>query len=468
MLATVFRRFFVYSLTLILGFFVLPAPTRAAVSWRQATQISVGSGQRLMTLFDGHFPGGASVTAGDTDGDGVDEYVVGAGATGGPQVEVYKQTGRKVASWFAFDRRTTAGLFVAAGDLDGDGQAEIAVGPNDGFRPEIEVYHADGSLLGTVTAFEASYTGGVRVGIIPSHNGQSGQIIAASGAGRDQEVRLFSWPQLKVVTSWSPFGANVAGNGLNVAGAWSPTFGEPVAVVAADRGRSPIVFVYGLTSRRLLAAWQAYPSSVKTGLSVAVRDDLVFIGPGPGGGPEVRRFTIRGHDAISTYVFPSTYRGGVRLAATVLDGVATSLVVPMNVSLAAPDATVGSKHIEIVLSKQELRLHEGGKLVSVRRVSTGKWSTPTPTGTFRTYNKTLVAYSRAYGLYMEYWMAITPDGKFGLHALPFWRLRGGGRLYEGANHIGTPVSHGCIRQTVAEAKSLYAWAPIGTPVTITR
>lgn len=458
-------RFLLNSLILGLGLFWLVPTARAAVVWQQSVQISIGTGEQKITVFDGKFSGGTSVAAGDVDGDGLDEIIVGAGRGGGPHVEIYQSSGKKISSWFALDGQTKAGIFVAAGDLDGDGRAEIIIGPDNGYKPEIGIYDYHGQSIGALTAFEASYTGGVRVGVISAINGQAGKILAASGPGRDQEIRVFNWPSGRLEASWAPYGRDLAGNGLFVSGGWSEIFNQPVIVASPDHGRRPLVRVYGLSSRQLLAAWFAYSQSFKGGLTTAFRNDLVLTAPGVSGGPEIRQFTVRGHEAVSWLAGPANYRGGIRIAAYRRDGAITSLTVPVNQDPETA-AAVGSKEIHIVLSKQELHLYQNGKLVSSRRVSTGKWSTPTPTGRYQTRNKTKVAYSRAYGLYMEYWMAITPDGKYGLHALPFWKLRGGGKYYEGASHIGTPVSHGCIRQTVAEAKSLFEWAPVGTPVTI--
>ncbi len=113
-------------------------------------------------------------------------------------------------------------------------------------------------------------------------------------------------------------------------------------------------------------------------------------------------------------------------------------------------------------------MYEFGALVGVHTISSGLWSMPTPTGTFKTKNKIATAYSKPYNLYMEWWMAITPDGKYGLHSLPYWKTASGGKRYEGASHLGTPVSHGCIRQSYADAKKLYDWAPIGTPISVTK
>jgi lipoprotein-anchoring transpeptidase ErfK/SrfK len=86
----------------------------------------------------------------------------------------------------------------------------------------------------------------------------------------------------------------------------------------------------------------------------------------------------------------------------------------------------------------------------------------TPRGRYAIQNKAVRPWSKAYSLYMPYWQAITPDGKYGIHELPEWP----GGYKEGANHLGTPVSHGCMRLGIGPAKRVYEWAPIGTPVVI--
>ncbi len=86
----------------------------------------------------------------------------------------------------------------------------------------------------------------------------------------------------------------------------------------------------------------------------------------------------------------------------------------------------------------------------------------TPKGKHQIYNKHPRAWSNKYGLYMPYWMAITTDGRFGIHELPEWP----GGYKEGQNHLGIKVSHGCVRLGVGPAKVVYNWADIGTPVIV--
>lgn len=119
------------------------------------------------------------------------------------------------------------------------------------------------------------------------------------------------------------------------------------------------------------------------------------------------------------------------------------------------------KYIEVDISSQTLYQYVGKKLVGKHKISSGKRSTPTPIGKFKINSKHPRAYSSRYGLYMPYWMAFI-GSKYGLHELPEWP----GGYKEGQNHLGIPVSHGCVRLGVGSAKKVYNWAPVGTPVVI--
>lgn len=118
------------------------------------------------------------------------------------------------------------------------------------------------------------------------------------------------------------------------------------------------------------------------------------------------------------------------------------------------------KYIDVDLTHQQMYLFDGQNQVAQYTVSTGKWSTPTPVGTRYIENKDPRAWSAPYGLYMPWWQSL--GGGYGIHELPEWP---GGKK-EGENHLGTPVSHGCIRLGVGPAEFVYNWTDIGTPVYI--
>lgn len=120
------------------------------------------------------------------------------------------------------------------------------------------------------------------------------------------------------------------------------------------------------------------------------------------------------------------------------------------------------KYIDINLKNQIMTLFENGQALDAYLISSGKRGMDTPTGEFAIQNKANRPWSKRYSLYMPYWQAITPDGLFGIHELPEWPSG----YKEGANHLGTPVSHGCVRLGVGAAERVYAWTEVGTPIVI--
>lgn len=125
-------------------------------------------------------------------------------------------------------------------------------------------------------------------------------------------------------------------------------------------------------------------------------------------------------------------------------------------------AIAEGKYIDINIESQVMTLFENGKAGDSFLISSGKAGMRTPVMTTRIYNKFPRAWSKEYGLFMPFWMAILPTGKVGIHELPEWP----NGYKEGANHLGIPVSHGCVRLGVGPAEKVYNWADIGTPVVV--
>lgn len=123
------------------------------------------------------FGGGIRVAAANLDADVAEEIVTGAGPGGGPHVRVFNGNGTATAvSFFAYAQAFTAGVFVAAGDADGDLRAEIVTGPGAGGGPHVRMFERDGST--TAVSFMA-YAPDMAAGVLPA-------VLNRSGSGSSQ------------------------------------------------------------------------------------------------------------------------------------------------------------------------------------------------------------------------------------------------------------------------------------------
>src|SRR5207244_5146734 len=161
----------------------------AAGGGPNVTLFSGKDGSRLLSFFpyDPRFTGGVRVAAGDTTGSGAASIITGAGPGGGPNVTVYQLVNRQaqlLQSFFAYDPRFTAGIYVATGDVNGDGRADVVVGAGAGGGPNVAVFNgADGTRLSSFFAFDPPFAGGVRVAAVDRTGTGRPSVIAGPGPG---------------------------------------------------------------------------------------------------------------------------------------------------------------------------------------------------------------------------------------------------------------------------------------------
>lgn len=213
-----------------------------------------------VTPFGGAFVGGVFVTAGDVDGDGVADLAVVADQGGGPRARVYLTRGNQLipaVDFFALDPGFRGGLRAALGDVNHDGFADLVVTGGPGAGPRVAVY--DGrSLLPELTPIR----------------------LVNDFFALDPDLRT---------------GLNVAIGDLNGDG-----FAE--IVVGADTGGAPRLAVYDGGSvvgnaPRELADFFSGPTTDRGGVRVAVRDvggdgfAELITGGGPGSAAMVRVYS---------------------------------------------------------------------------------------------------------------------------------------------------------------------------------
>jgi hypothetical protein len=99
---------------------------------------------------DSGFRGGSRVAMGDVNADGVADLVVGAGVGGGPAVATFDGTAlargqarRLIPDFFALDASLRSGVFVSAGDVNGDGYGDIIYSTGISGGPRVRIVGGD-------------------------------------------------------------------------------------------------------------------------------------------------------------------------------------------------------------------------------------------------------------------------------------------------------------------------------------
>jgi hypothetical protein len=233
--------------------------------------------------YDGNFAGGVRVASCDVDGDGEGEIITAPGPGGGPHVRVWKLSGTAAqvfSEFFAYDPSFTGGVFVACGDVDGAPGAEVITGAGAGGGPHVRVWTIapDGTpaALASFFAYDPGFQGGVFVAAGDIDGNKRAEIVTGAGPGGGPHVRI--WQVIAREVSELPGGPGFF--------AYDPAFTGGVRVAAADLdgdGRASIITAPGPGGGPHVRSFKA--GRVPPGLSFFAFDPSftggVFVGGAP-------------------------------------------------------------------------------------------------------------------------------------------------------------------------------------------
>ncbi len=201
------------------------------------------------------FTGGVRTAVADFNADGTPDLVAAAGPGMRTAVVVIDgKTHQLLLTINPFESTFTGGVYVAAGDITGDGVPDLIVTPDQGGGPVVVVYDgaalAKGQVIELTRFFgiaDPNFRGGARAAVGDVNGDGIGDLIVAAGFGGGPRVAVFE-------------GKSVAAGNPN----------------------------------RLLPDFFAFEQTLRNGVYVTAGDitgsghvDLIF-GGGPGGGPRVR------------------------------------------------------------------------------------------------------------------------------------------------------------------------------------
>lgn len=265
------------------------------------------------------FTGVISTATGSFGNNGVAYTVAAAGPGGGPAIAIVNtQTGEVTKSFFAYDPSFSGGVSIALADYNNDGVLDLVTGAGAGGGPQVNIFDGSNfSLIKSFFAFDSSFRGGVNVGAGDINQDGFMDIVAAAGAGGGPEVRVFDGTTLAVISQWYAYESSFSG-GVTVAVGDLGEDGVLEVVTGAGSGGSPLVKVFNANTGAFITQFLAYADSFKGGISVGINDGDgngtldIITGAGAGGGPQVNAFDYPTLDLLfSFYSGDSTNTKGV-------------------------------------------------------------------------------------------------------------------------------------------------------------
>jgi hypothetical protein len=280
--------------------------------------------------YDASFRGGVRVAIGDVNGDGSPDIITGAGAGGGPQVDVYNVDNSTGAvslqtSFFAFDEPFFAGgVYVAAGDTNADGFDDVVVGAGAGGGPRVQVYA--GSATGLVTsstlndffAYSLAFTGGVVVAAGDRNADFDSEVITAPASNGGFNIKSFdvngNGNSPTVVDNFFAFNDTTSVGGLSLAVGFFDSSNIADLIVGTTNSAFG-VFLDSDTSGIATVPFEGFTGAIRAGVAEdSFGQEYAVALAGPTGGPRVSVFSVGAtslNETDNLFVMNPAFTGGL-------------------------------------------------------------------------------------------------------------------------------------------------------------
>lgn len=269
--------------------------------------------------FDSAFRGGVTVAAGDVNGDGYDDLVVAAGRSGGPHVKIYNgRTGELIREFLAYESTFTGGVYLAVGDVTGDGKADIITGTGVGGGPLVRVFDGvTGAPTANYFAYDSAFRGGVHIAAGDVNGDGRADIIAGAGQGGGPHIKIFDGRTGAMLQSLMAFDQNFRG-GVSVAAGDVNGDGKDDVLAGSGPGMNAAAKVYDGATFQVLHSFSLASASLVGGVRVGCADldgdgrcDLLIAG---GSGSASAAYGYNGLSLASLRTFSAfdpSFLGGV-------------------------------------------------------------------------------------------------------------------------------------------------------------
>ncbi len=290
--------------------------------------------------YDVKFTGGVRVAMGDVNGDAVPDIITAAGPSGSPHIKVFTLDLANltvnpipISQFYAFNQPSfKGGVYVAAGDTNNDGFADVIVGAGETGGPRVEVYGGSATGVNTTAplnnffAYAPKYNGGVVV-TAGQRNGNAGEeVIVAPASKAGYNIRSYDVNGLgnkpKLVDDFFAFNDFKSRGGLSIAaGNLDQGVGIDDLVVGTTNNQFGIILNNEPTGIPVTNVFPDYTGTIRAGvarssdgLTVNGGSEVAVALVGPNGPPRATIFTFQTSGLVQTETALLTnprFRGGL-------------------------------------------------------------------------------------------------------------------------------------------------------------
>lgn len=198
---------------------IITAPEAGGQPYVNIFQSTTGTLLQQFLAYGVTFTGGVRLAIADADGDGVQDILTAPQASGAPFVNMFRgATGSLIRQMQVYGDTFTGGIYLASGNVNGVGRAELIVGPGSGGQPIVNAFDiATGTLVRQYQVYGLSFTAGVRVSAVEASGDTFTDLLTGPGPGGQPYVQVVDGNSGSLLRSFLAYDLSLA-SGLFVLG----------------------------------------------------------------------------------------------------------------------------------------------------------------------------------------------------------------------------------------------------------